>query len=543
MKKNHPIHINIPIAKVDEDQRMVWGYATVEEVDAHGEIIGYEASKKAFSNWVGNIREMHGPVAIGKSIEVRFDDEAKGVWLGSYISESADGENAWIKVKEGILQAYSIGGNIKDFKMVKMDGDDHLMVTDYDLFETSLVDNPACPSATLQVVKSTSRGLRRTEQLQKGDGRQPAWWEQRFNFSPTQRVIKSSPATYNGNSMIAKQRALAKDIWSAYELIDLASCLAGYIWMEAYEGEDVTALSAALETIKAAAADEISEPSEFPEPLAVAIENACKALNITKVEELKKMAEDKKNLEKAGVNVVDGDPRDASATTVSEVIAGTAPTKPAATAVPKKTYAADGKTTTSKSEDGDPVAITVNKPAVEPPVTVTPPEPAGDPTPEPAPSPDPDPAADPAPAADPPAPVENAASAGDLSKSTEQGDLVKSILAGVDGLIAKAVDPLKEEIETLKKSPAPSKRAGSFMDVEKTASGSGDSEFEQTKSRFDELMVKANDFAAHPEKGSIQDRVAIGVELRKLSRAMDPASRAQHAAIRASFNTSGQPQI
>ena len=68
MQKNHPIHINIPITKIDEEQRMVWGYATVEEVDAHGEIIGYEASKQAFPNWLGNIREMHGSVAIGKRI-------------------------------------------------------------------------------------------------------------------------------------------------------------------------------------------------------------------------------------------------------------------------------------------------------------------------------------------------------------------------------------------------------------------------------------------------------------------------------------------
>lgn len=48
MKK--PLHITIPITKVDEEQRMVYGYATVEEIDSHGEIITYEASKKAFSN-------------------------------------------------------------------------------------------------------------------------------------------------------------------------------------------------------------------------------------------------------------------------------------------------------------------------------------------------------------------------------------------------------------------------------------------------------------------------------------------------------------
>ena len=32
MKK--PLHLSVPIAKVDEEQRMVWGYATVVVIDA-----------------------------------------------------------------------------------------------------------------------------------------------------------------------------------------------------------------------------------------------------------------------------------------------------------------------------------------------------------------------------------------------------------------------------------------------------------------------------------------------------------------------------
>ena len=540
MQKGHPIHINIPITKIDEDQRMIWGYATVEEVDAHGEIIGYEASKKAFSNWVGNIREMHGDTAIGKAIEVKFDDEAKGVWLGSYISESTDGENAWIKIKEGVLQAYSIGGNINDFQMVKMDGDDHLMVTDYNLYETSVVDNPACPSAMLQVVKSMNGGLRRTEKLTKAPGRVPAWWESRFNFSPSQKIIKGSPMLYNNNSMSKQSRALAKDIYSAYELIDLASCLAGYIWMEAYEGEDVTDLKVALETIKNAAADEISEPSEFPEPVMMAVENACKALNITKVEELKKMANDKQDLEKAGLAVVDGDPRNANATTVAEVTGNTV-IKPAAIVVPKKVYGADGKSTTSKVNVGNGEERDTNGNVVAQPAAAANQD-ASTVNSEDAATAD---AVDTEDLQETEHPdgsttvTNNVASDGDLNKSAEQSDLVKSILAGVDGLIEKAVAPLKEEIETLKKSPAASKRATSYTEVDKVEPDANQTELQKSKARFDELMVKANDFAAHPEKGSVQDRVAIGIELRKLSRQMDPASRAQHAAIRASFQQPG----
>lgn len=484
MNKNHPIHINIPITKIDEEQRMVWGYATVEEIDAHGEIIGYQASKKAFPEWLGNIREMHGPTAIGKSIEITFDDDNKGVWLGSYISESADGENAWIKVKEGILQAYSIGGNIKDFKMVKgNDGNDHLMVTDYDLFEVSLVDNPACPSATLQVVKSIDGGLCRTEKIQKGSGRMPAWWESRFNFSPSQEIIKHNGITYNRSSM-TKSRKLAKDIWSAYELVDLAACLSSYIWMEAYEGEDVTDLKVALATIQAAAADEILEPAEFPEPVAMAVENALKALNITKVEDMGKMIDTKNNIEKG--NVIGGEERDADgkpvvAKPVAEVETEAEPVVPAEEVV---------ETPAIPEETEEPVI---------------------------------------------PGETEESAAAGEsVDKSNSQGDMVKAILAGVEASIEKAVSPLKAEIDRMKKSPAASKRATSYTDVEKVEKSM--TEQDTNKAEFDSLLEKAAELSAHPEKGSLQDRIALGLKMRKLSRLMDPASRAQHAAIRASFN-------
>jgi len=120
---NKPLHVTIPIAKIDEDQRMVYGYATVEEIDAHGEIIGYEASKKAFGDWIGNIRDMHQDIAVGKNMETEFDDEAKGVWIGAKISESDDGEQAWIKVKEGVYSGFSIGGKINDAEIRQMSVD------------------------------------------------------------------------------------------------------------------------------------------------------------------------------------------------------------------------------------------------------------------------------------------------------------------------------------------------------------------------------------------------------------------------------------
>jgi HK97 family phage prohead protease len=502
MQKSHPLHINIPISKIDEEQRMVWGYATVEELDAHGEIIGYEASKKAFPRWLGNIREMHGDKAIGKRIDVQFNDADKGVWLGAYISESADGENAWTKVKEGILQAYSIGGNINDFKMVKIGGADHLMVTDYDLYEVSLVDNPACPSAMLQVVKNAGGVLRQAEQIKKGFGRPVHWWETMHRYAPSQSVIKSQVMIYNKDGMTKQSRQLVKDIFSAGELVELGMYLADFIWFSNYEGKDTTDLQAALTSIKQAAATELGEDENFPEVVYMAVEEACTALNITKLEELQQMVKDKKNLGKA--NVVDGVERDSEGNVV----------EPAAPAEP---------TQVTVNKPGDAPADPV-KPAA---ATTDPEEPAGDLAPEDNPV---DPKATTDAPADPTA--DKGAAAGDIEKTTDS-ELAKLIAASVGQVVEKAIAPLQAEIDALKKQPAASKRATSYSDVEKT--GGDVTKMDEKKTEFDELMQKANDFAAHPEKGSVQDRVAIGIKLRKLSRQMDPASVAQNNAIRASF--------
>ena len=315
MKK--PLHITIPIQKVDEEQRMVYGYATVEELDSHGEIITYEASKKAFSNWIGNIREMHQDIAVGKAIDIEFDDEAKGVWIGAKISESEDGENAWIKVKEGVLAGFSIGGRVNDAMMQQMmvDGKKKMVnvITDYDLGETSLVDNPAVASATFQIIKSAKGGLVHEEKMvEKQIGRPVAWWEKQFQYSDSQNIMKGSIMVYNENSM-GKQDTLAKSLWQGAMLADLAMCLSDYIFWQSYDGEkDLSALKSALEAIQEAAALEILEPEQFPD-YEESIANAAKALNIKKSEELVKMSNQVRDRAKS---VTGQEDRDADANVV-----------------------------------------------------------------------------------------------------------------------------------------------------------------------------------------------------------------------------------
>jgi len=557
MKK--PLHITIPITKVDEEQRMVYGYATVEELDSHGEIITYEASKKAFSNWIGNIREMHKDIAVGKAIDIEFDDAAKGVWISAKISESEDGENAWIKVKEGVLAGFSIGGRINDAQMQQMMIDDKKkmvnVITDYDLGETSLVDNPAVASAVFQMVKSVDGGLVHEESFEKTYGRPVAWWEKQYQYSDSQNIMKGSVMVYNKNSM-GKQDTLAKSLWQGAMLADLAMCLSDYIFWQSYDGEkDLTQLKSALEAIQAAAAQEILEPENFPD-YEESIENAAKALNIKKSEELITMS---KQVRERAKSVTGQEDRDADAAVVTtaeengrpindtEERAAEAGVPVAGAEVEQDVLDEEGKPTGEKQTvkqplvnsdgeelvevDDDGEAVETEEDAVEDEEVETP-EDAEEEEPE-------------TPAAD-----EDKSGKGGkgkkfapkatLKKSTGESDLAKMVSAAVEAGIAKAVEPLKEEIANLKSQPAASKvrktytvKKGDEVDNPDTDPNSADG---QNKKKMDELLKRADELAADPNVGTHDERLRVAFELRKYSRLLDPASVAKHAAVRATFS-------
>ena len=141
-----------PISKVDKEKRTVSGFASLDNVDRHGDIVTAEANKKAFERFRGNIREMHGPTAVGKMVKFKednfFDPETNkkynGIYVTAYISKGA--QDAWEKVLDGTYSGFSIGGNINDAKMEKSNDEnekERRVIHDYDLHELSLVDSPA----------------------------------------------------------------------------------------------------------------------------------------------------------------------------------------------------------------------------------------------------------------------------------------------------------------------------------------------------------------------------------------------------------------
>jgi HK97 family phage prohead protease len=134
-----------PIAKIDSDERLVYGYASTEATDSQGEIVRKEALEAALPNYMrfANIREMHMPSAVGVAKEATID--GTGLWLKAKIVD----DDAWRKVKEGVYKGFSIGGAVTG-----RDGGNPQIVTGVELTEISLVDRPANPDAVFALWKS-----------------------------------------------------------------------------------------------------------------------------------------------------------------------------------------------------------------------------------------------------------------------------------------------------------------------------------------------------------------------------------------------------
>ena len=146
----------IPITKVDAEQREIWGTGAYEGKDTVGEIMDYESSVPHFKTWSaaiekrsggkskGNVREMHALSAVGKIIEMAFNDAVKTIDVGVKVVDDA----AWAKVQEGVYTGFSIGG-----RYVRRWQDGDLIRYEAAPNELSLVDAPAMPDAVIRIVK------------------------------------------------------------------------------------------------------------------------------------------------------------------------------------------------------------------------------------------------------------------------------------------------------------------------------------------------------------------------------------------------------
>ena len=153
------LNLFIPITKIDEAQRIVYGTLTQAVADKSGEIIDYPSTKAAYQKWSddtharskgkskGNLRAMHGNVAAGKFTDIVFDDANERIEGAAYVSD----DNEWKKCLDGTYTGFSHGGAYA--KRWADPDQPHLKRYTPTLAEISLVDNPCVPTATFEFIK------------------------------------------------------------------------------------------------------------------------------------------------------------------------------------------------------------------------------------------------------------------------------------------------------------------------------------------------------------------------------------------------------
>jgi len=153
------------LSKIDEQKRLVYGRATQEVPDYAKEVMDYQSSVPQFRQWsaaakdrssalgpdglsLGNIRQMHQPIAAGKVTEINFDDLEKAIDIGTYCQD----DDTWNKIRMGVLTGFSVGGEYG--KRWPDPQNPRLMRYTAIPSEISYVDNPAVPTAKFTLIKS-----------------------------------------------------------------------------------------------------------------------------------------------------------------------------------------------------------------------------------------------------------------------------------------------------------------------------------------------------------------------------------------------------
>lgn len=146
--------LHVPFAKVDDAQRMVYGYASTADRDSDGELITLDALKTALPAYMkfASVREMHDAKPIGKTKEASVDES--GLYIGAKIVDN----DAWKMVQEEVYSAFSVGG-----KVLERDTDDPTIIKSMNLLEISLVDLPANPQCRIDLFKVADTGAEDVE--------------------------------------------------------------------------------------------------------------------------------------------------------------------------------------------------------------------------------------------------------------------------------------------------------------------------------------------------------------------------------------------
>ena len=154
------------ITKVDESLHQVGGILSAEIPDKDNECLDYLASKPYFQKWsaeaqkatvalgedkmsFGNVREQHSRTAVGKFIDLQFDDAKKTIYGVAKIYD----DDAWEKVANGVYTGFSVGGDLVGSP--RFDAAKGVKFITIAPKETSIVDNPCLEASHFDFVRTS----------------------------------------------------------------------------------------------------------------------------------------------------------------------------------------------------------------------------------------------------------------------------------------------------------------------------------------------------------------------------------------------------
>ena len=158
---------------VDEDERIIAGWASVEVVDGHGDIVPISELRRGMLSLMdrgGNILFGHSNKPVGKILgwEIRKHDDvdAEGLWIIAKIyKEYPLDDEVWRLIKDGSLRGFSIGAQGRKEKMYLKDAKNTTLpkeiniIRDLNLLEISIVPTPANPLAKIEEVNYVAKSI------------------------------------------------------------------------------------------------------------------------------------------------------------------------------------------------------------------------------------------------------------------------------------------------------------------------------------------------------------------------------------------------
>lgn len=209
------LRLFLPITKIDEEKRLVYGVLTQECPDKAGEIFDYASGKPAVQAWsdeiktasggksLGNVRAMHDKVAAGKFTDIQYDDANRRIEGAAKIID----DDEWQKVVEGVYTGFSIGGSYT--KRWQDPDNPALWRFTPELSEISLVDNPCVPTATFEYIKADgTREMRKFTLSIKEDSMDP-----KALLKAAQDADAAGTATEEQKALLAKPQTRRSLRW------------------------------------------------------------------------------------------------------------------------------------------------------------------------------------------------------------------------------------------------------------------------------------------------------------------------------------------